>query len=219
MGRVTTRSIRKILRDIAVAQEKSNEESRKRNEETELKLAKLRAENEEKLAKLRAEADAARKEREEYEKISKKKMDEMFGRLGISHGEYVEAMFVNLFPKFDEHKLHFRMEGPRLFRDKDGQPVVQIDRLLENGEKVMAVEVKAKLKQGDVDNHIKRLRKLSGHMKAAGDDRAVLGAVAGGVVHDNLLKYAHNRGLFVLVQNGESISIAEPPEGFAPAIW
>ena len=59
---------------------------------------------------------------------------------------------------------------------------------------------------------------MSRHLKSTGDGRAVLGAVAG-AVPENLLVYAQSKGLYVLVQNGESISIAKPPEGFAPASW
>ena len=46
-----------------------------------------------------------------------------------------------------------------------------------------------------------------------------MGAVAGVVIKDETLKYAQKNGLFVLVQNGESVKIADMPENFKPRTW
>ena len=51
------------------------------------------------------------------------------------------------------------------------------------------------------------------------DNRKVLGAVAGGIVSQDVLIYAQERGLYVLVQNGDSVEIAKMPADFIPQEW
>ena len=46
-----------------------------------------------------------------------------------------------------------------------------------------------------------------------------MGAVAGGVVSGNVLKYSQKKGLFVIVQTGDSVAIAEMPQGFKVYEW
>ena len=55
--------------------------------------------------------------------------------------------------------------------------------------------------------------------EAAKRKSKVMGAVAGGILKDNILNYAQKKGLYVLFLNGESVSIADSPEGFVPSIW
>jgi hypothetical protein len=42
----------------------------------------------------------------------------------------------------------------------------------------------------------------------------LVGAVAGGIVPDEAQKYAQEKGLYVIVQSGESVAIAESPPDF-----
>ena len=51
--------------------------------------------------------------------------------------------------------------------------------LLENGEYVLAVEVKTCLTMGDVKNHVRRMEILRGAADGYNDRRKYLGAVAG----------------------------------------
>jgi hypothetical protein len=53
----------------------------------------------------------------------------------------------------------------------------------------------------------------------AGDARRLVGAVAGAIVPKNVRRYAQKKGLYVLEQSGESVEIAEAPEGFPPQEW
>jgi hypothetical protein len=46
-----------------------------------------------------------------------------------------------------------------------------------------------------------------------------VGAVAGAIVPENVLNYAFKRGLYVLVQSGKSIALADRPEGFKVQEW
>ena len=179
------------------------------------------AERDAERAKAQAERDAERTKDNAEHKERWKQLEKELGRLGNSYGEQIDAMFVNLHRKFNELGFEFpdSADGGYTYRDAAKNPVAQVDRLYVNGDSVMAVEVKAKLKRDDVDGHIERLGKIGGLLKERGDVRKVLGAVAGGAVPDNLLKYAHGKGLYVLVQSGESVSIAPLPENFMPREW
>ena len=92
----------------------------------------------------------------------------------------------------------------------------QIDVFLENGDIVVLIEVKTKLTDDDVREHIERLEKYRRYGK---DKRRILGAVAGAVVSDDVVKFAHRQGLYVIVQSGEAVEIIASPEGFIAKEW
>ena len=87
----------------------------------------------------------------------------------------------------------------------------QIDVFLENGDLVILIEVKTRLTDDDVRNHIERMKK---YRSFGGDQRRIMGAVAAAVVSDDVIKFAHKRGLYVIVQSGEAVKIITQPEGF-----
>ena len=206
MSSVSIRALRKTFHDFISVQTKRDEERIKYDAERRKEEAERRKE------------EAARVKREEE---GFKRLRQELGSLGISYGEQVEAMFVNLGEKFNSLGFNFpkHAEGRVKFHDKDGRVLVEVDRLLENGEAIMSIEVKAKLKIDDVRNHIKRLVKISEFSSLHDDNRKVLGAVAGGVVPKNVMEYAIKRGLYVLVQNGDSVEIADVPTDFKPREW
>jgi hypothetical protein len=52
-----------------------------------------------------------------------------------------------------------------------------------------------------------------------GDKRNLVGAVAGAIVPENVCRYAQKKGLYVLVQSGDSVVVAAAPQGFTPRKW
>jgi hypothetical protein len=94
-----------------------------------------------------------------------------------------------------------------------------LDVLIENGEYSMPVEIKTVLSVEDVDEHLERIGKVRQVMDAHGDKRKLIGAVAGGSVPENVLRYAQKKGLFVIVQTGDSIDVADMPETFKAREW
>ena len=206
MSSVSIRQLRKTMNDIALAQAARDAEFDRRS-----------AEFDKRLEESRKEFEASKKEYEQR----MKRLDRDMGKLGQSYGEQIEAMFVNLGDKFNELGYSFpkEVEGRARFYDENRKVLAEVDRLLENGNVVMSVEVKAKLKIDDVDAHIRRLGIISRHNIKHNDNRKVLGAVAGGVVPVNVLEYAQSKGLYVLVQNGDSVEIANMPKGFEPREW
>ena len=180
-----------------------------------------------KMDKLQAERNAEQKEWfKKMDKLQAKRekglerLEKQLGKLGNSYGDQIEAMFVNLSKKFKKFGYSFETDANNYkFYDKEDKIIAEIDRLLENGDVIMAVEIKSKLNHYDVDGHISRLEKIRDFIRKRNDNRKVLGVVAGGIVPDDILKYAQDKGLYVLVQNGESVSIADMPIGFKPREW
>jgi hypothetical protein len=56
-------------------------------------------------------------------------------------------------------------------------------------------------------------------MDAHNDKRKLVGAIAGGIVAENALRYAQKKGLYVLTQNGDSVRIASAPLNFKRQEW
>jgi len=46
-----------------------------------------------------------------------------------------------------------------------------------------------------------------------------IGAIAGAVVDDSVVKFAQKHGMFVIVQSGYAVKILAPPKGFKAKEW
>jgi hypothetical protein len=92
----------------------------------------------------------------------------------------------------------------------------QIDVFLENGDLVILVEVKTKLTDDAVREHLERLEKyrLYGNEK-----RRIQGAIAGAVAPDNVIRFAQRQGLYVIIQSDDTFDLVTPPEGFKAKEW
>jgi hypothetical protein len=99
--------------------------------------------------------------------------------------------------------------------------MTDIDILLLNSDKAMAVEVKHELnKDRDVEEHLRRMeliRKYPSFIKL--ETKHLLGAMAGGVVSADTARYAYEVGFYVLELTGETVSLIPPPTGFEPGTW
>ena len=214
------RKEREKRREKEKAEEKARAEAEKAEAEKE---RKKRDREREKAEKERRKAEKERrKEEKERAKRAEKEMADLrkeFGRIGIAQGDQIEAMFTNLWLKFNALGFHFEEEAPNVKFLENNQIIAEVDYLLQNKEYVLAVEVKAKLTKTDIDRHIKRLTTIKQYRSKRGDTRNIIGAVAGAVVAKNTVEYAQKKGLYVLVQNGDAVSIANPHEGFIVKKW
>ena len=199
MSTVTIEALSKLLHDSITAQAERDADRDRRDAERDRRDAEYKA---------------------AYER-QHKQLQQDLGRLGNSYGDQIEAMFVNLGAKFNILGYSFQKEakGTIKFLDENRRVLAEVDHLLENGSVILPIEVKAKLKQDHVDDHIRRLGIISKYNAVHNDKRRVLGAVAGGVVPQNVLEYAQKRGLYVLVQNGDSVEIADMHSNFTPQEW
>ncbi len=156
-------------------------------------------------------------ETERLLKEQSRKTDEQIGKLGNRLGEFVEWQIrpsaIRLFRErgIEVHEFHPEIS---IERDDEG---LEIDLLVVNETDAILIEVKSKLTQKDVDEHIERLGKFKRLMPRYADVKA-LGAVGGMVVPKEVARYAYLKGFFVLAQSGENIVILND-EKFKPRIW
>ena len=146
-----------------------------------------------------------------------KQVNQQIGKLGNRLGEFVEWQVrpsaVRLFQDrgIDVHELYTDASVKRL------EGGLEIDLLVVNDSEVVLVEVKSKLTQRDVDEHLERLEKFKRLMPRYQKMKA-FGAVAAMVVTDEVANYAYSQGLFVLTQSGDNMVILNGME-FQPKVW
>ena len=159
---------------------------------------------------------------ESWQNINKT-IDELsknIGGLNNSFARFMETMFsTELWKKFNELGYSFTRQYSHAKFHENGQTVAEVDLVVENGEYVMLVEIKTTMSKDDVDDHLERIGKIRSYMDARRDDRKLLGAVAGGTIPEGMSTYAQKKGLFVIVQSGDSVAIATAPKGFKAREW
>lgn len=197
----------------------------KEREETERRIRKEREEAEQRMRKEREEIDRLRKEeadqrRKELEK-QMKETDRRIGELGNRFGELAEHLVApSIMEKFNELGFHFtdRWESHEITEAGNPNVYTEVDIFLENGDIAIAVEVKAKAKQADVDDHIKRMEILRRRAERRHDKRKLQGAIAGAIMTKEVREYAHKKGFYVIEQSGDTVKIVIP-DGFKPREW
>ena len=149
-----------------------------------------------------------------------KETDRKIGELGNRFGELAEHLVApSIMEKFNE--LNFTFENisqNHRIRDREGNSLAEIDILLENGDTVIAVEVKSKPLEKDVDKHISRMEILRRRADARKDSRKFQGAIAGAIMGDEVRNYIHQAGFYAIEQTGDTVKI-NIPDGFTPREW
>jgi transposase len=146
--------------------------------------------------------------------------DKRIGELTNRFGDMVEYMVLpNLVTKFEELGFTFTKANRTEIKDKEHNIFLEADALLENGDKVMAVEIKTKPSIDDINDHIERMEKLRGYADLHRDQRVYLGAVAGVVFSDSEKHYALKRGFYVIEPSGDTFNITEPKGNYHPREW
>jgi hypothetical protein len=143
------------------------------------------------------------------------------GGLNRSLGELIETLIAaRLWEKFPQYGF-VRAYRRLPIHDETNRLRTDIDILLFNSDKVMAVEVKHELnKDRDVEEHLKRMELIRSYppfMELG--TKQLLGAMAGGVVNADTARYAYEAGFYVLELTGETVSLIPPPAGFEPGAW
>ncbi|MDR0220636.1 MAG: hypothetical protein LBI54_04420 [Lachnospiraceae bacterium] len=184
----------------------------------------LRASQEENAKQLRAsQEETAKQLRASQEKTEKivAELSKSMGDMRNSLGRLIEAMFTaDLRSKFNKLGYEFtRMTCRNEYADENDQVITEVDAILEDGEYILLAEVKTEMRKEYVDDHLERIEKVRKYMDNHNDFRKIIGAVAGGIVPESVLRYAQKKGLFVIVQSGDSSTIANMPKGFEVRTW
>ncbi|MBJ7901207.1 MAG: hypothetical protein GC158_15095 [Cyanobacteria bacterium RI_101] len=163
------------------------------------------------------EANRRFQETERLIKEQNQRLNEELGQLGNRLGEFVEYQVrpaaVRLFRErgIDVHEI-----STDLAIQKNGQGL-EVDLLVVNSDEAIAIEVKSKLDQDDVDEHLARLAKFK-ELLPRYQSLKLLGAVAAMVVPNQIASYAYRKGLFVIAQSGEDLMILNDAK-FRPKAW
>lgn len=230
----TADEVWQLLGELVQAQKEQREESARMRQEAERmrqeadrrsqEMDRRFQEQREEAERMRREADRRSREMdrrfqetERFLKEQSQRVDEQIGKLGNRLGEFVESQV--------------RPAAVRLFRERGidvqeissdvslqtGQDGIEIDILVVNGTEAIAIEVKSKLSQDDVDEHLERLGKFK-RLLPRYQSFNLLGAVAAMVIPGDVARYAYKKGLFVIAQSGEDLVILND-EKFKPKAW
>jgi hypothetical protein len=163
------------------------------------------------------ETDERFKETERFIKEIGKKT----GALDHRFGELAEHLVApGIAEKFNALGYRFDSISPggKKITDEKGKTLAEVDLLLENGDYIVAVEVKARPRQDDITEHVERLEILRRHYNKHHDLRKIRGAIAGAIFPGALKTVARKAGLYVIEQSGDTVKI-ETPENFKPRDW
>jgi len=144
-------------------------------------------------------------------------LGKQIGGLGNRLGEFVEGVVrPGLVRLFRERGVDVRETHRDLEAERNGRKA-QVDLLVVNDTEVVVVEVKSKLSQRDVEEHVERLA-LFKELFPRYADASVLGAMAAMVVPEKQATYAESVGLFVIGQAGDDAVLLNSA-GFEPRAW
>ncbi|MCL1812181.1 MAG: hypothetical protein FWG29_01525 [Treponema sp.] len=149
-----------------------------------------------------------------------KYLSQRMGYLNNRFGELAEHLVApNIQEKFRVFGFTFdQMSQNHEITDAEANLVAEIDILLENGDTVMVVEVKAKPLQKDIGDHVKRMEILRRRANLKNDKRKYQGAIAGAILSKPVRDAIHKTGFYAIEQTGDTVKITVP-EGFRPREW
>ncbi len=190
----------KRLAEFEASLQKSREEAEKRHAEAEKRHAKFEA--------------AAEKRNKEFDK----KMGSLTGFLGKFTEEMIRP---NIIPMFQAKGIEVELVVRSVIGKKNNQDYYEIDWLLINSTIAVVVEVKTKFTKDEVDEHLDRLKKICEVAPPKLFNLSgitLLGAVAAITFENGVDRYAYQKGLYVLKQTGNLVSIIHY-ENFKPQEW
>ena len=146
--------------------------------------------------------------------------NQSIGGLHNSFGELAEHLVApGIEEKFNALGYHFKDTAQnRKFKNKKENISVEIDILLENDDYSVAVEVKSKPRETDIDVFKRRLELLRKYKDSIQDSHKIHGAIAGAVFQKEVKKAVLEAGFYVIEQSGDTMKI-NVPEGFKPKEW
>ena len=207
----------RVIKEESQETERRFRETDRRFEETKQLLQRQSEESDRRFREQSEESDGRFRETERIIQQQNQHLNRQLGELGNRLGEFVEwqvrPAVVQLFQRRGIAVNEFH---PNISVKRFGE-AIEIDLLVVNTDQAILVEVKSKLTETDINEHLERLEKFKRLMPAYRDFHA-MGAVAGMVVPEEVASYGYRRGLFVLAQSGDSVVILNDDK-FRPRQW
>jgi len=143
------------------------------------------------------------------------KTNKRIGGLGNSWGDFLEGLakpgLLDYFSKkgIEVHNTHSNYKEYR-----DEKTIYEVDLLLFNEKYVIAVEVKSKLQKEFVEEHIDRLHKMIEQPPRLFNlkGKTLIGAIAAVSTEPDVIEFAIQSGLYLMVQRSNLIEIVNPPD-------
>ncbi|WP_026072729.1 hypothetical protein [Nodosilinea nodulosa] len=187
----------------------SKAEADRRAAEFDRKMAESKAEDD------RRAAEAARSMAELKRLVDNttRAVDGLTTRWGQFVENLVEPSVLRLFQArgIDVQEVSRRMRSQRPGAE------MEIDIFAVDGDVAVAVEVKSRLSLQDVEYFLGCLGRFKQSFPHYGDYQ-IYGAVAGIEIDEGVDRYAYQRGLFVIKQTGDTVTIAND-SNFQPMAW
>ncbi|MDT9189632.1 hypothetical protein H4N54_22830 [Limnospira fusiformis KN01] len=210
----------RLLAELIEAQKETERVIKEESQETERRFRETDRRFEETKQLLQRQSEESDRRFRETERLiqqQNQQLNRQLGELGNRLGEFVEwqvrPAVVQLFQRRGIAVNEFH---PNISVKRFGE-AIEIDLLVVNSDQAILVEVKSKLTETDINEHLERLEKFKRLMPAYRDFHA-MGAVAGMVVPEEVASYGYRRGLFVLAQSGDSVVILNDDK-FRPRQW
>ena len=160
-----------------------------------------------------AEADRRMKELEKVAANTSREVAGLTTRWGQFVENLVEPGVVRL---FQERGIQVKETARRMTSNRLEAPM-EIDIWAVDGDVAVAIEVKSRLSQGDVDGFLDTLSRFRLAFPHYGDYR-IYGAVAAIEIDRGADRYAYQRGLWVIKQTGDTVTLANDLS-FQPRSW
>lgn len=132
-------------------------------------------------------------------------------------GQFVENLVEPAVVRLFQERGIAVQETYRRMKSNRSGAAMEIDIFAVDGSVAVAIEVKARLSQRDVDDFLGKLERF----KVAFPHQAsyqIYGAVAGIEIDAGVDRYAYQQGLFVIKQTGDTVAIANDG-AFRPTAW
>jgi hypothetical protein len=133
-----------------------------------------------------------------------KELSKQIDGISKTQGEITEEYFFNILKNSKKvANLQFNMIEKNAYRYIKNDLKGEYDIILFNGDSVLIIEIKNKIRQKDLQNlkekQIKNFRELFPTYK----DYKIYGAIAGFAIKDEIIEQAKDDGFFVLQKKGE----------------
>ena len=213
-GQETERRLQETERVLKESSQETERVLKESSQETERVLKESSQETERRFR----ETERRFRETERLLKESSQRVDAQMGKWGNRLGEFVEWQVRPAAVKlFQERGIDVTELQSNISVDRGAEEGMEIDLLAVNGTQAVAVEVKSKLTQQDVDEHLERLAKFK-RLLPRYQTMNILGAVAAFVIPPDVARYAYQNGLFVIAQSGQNLVILNDSK-FRPKAW
>jgi hypothetical protein len=171
------------------------------------------------------ETDSKFQETREQMKETDRRMKELqktVGRVTNTLGDVVEGfMTSDIHLLFDKYGYKFsETSHNKVFRDRDGKTfLAEADAYLENGNYIMLVEVKSKLRFEDISDHTERMQIVRGQLDLRGDKRKLLGAMASPQISDSLMASVLKAGFYAIIPSENDVKVYPEPSDSKLNVW